>query len=90
MDGVLLAIGGTEDRGDSKMTSAIYAFHQDDKKWKHVGDMPFQCYGVDTLLLSGGGLLVVDGESQQVVKITVEGEPSCYEIVLIRIFFRSN
>ena len=46
----------------------------------HVGDMPFQCDMVDTLL-SGGGLLCVDGVSQQVFK--VEGKFSCNEIVLI-------
>ncbi|KAL5506638.1 hypothetical protein EMCRGX_G008338 [Ephydatia muelleri] len=65
-DGVLLAIGGAEDLSGSKKTSSIYGFHGDDKKWKHVGDMPFACSMVDTLLLSDGGLLVVDGCTQQV------------------------
>ena len=72
---MLLAIGGTED-GDvlsKKMTSAIHAFHHVDQKWQHVGDLPFKCSWVDTLLLPGGRLLVVDGDSQQVLKITVEG-----------------
>ncbi|KAL5506698.1 hypothetical protein EMCRGX_G008422 [Ephydatia muelleri] len=49
----------------SKKTSSIYGLHGDDKKWKHVGDMPFACSMVDTLLLSDGGLLVVDGSTQQ-------------------------
>ena len=69
-DGVLLAIGGTEDQLGSKDTS-IYGLHGDDKKWKHVGDMPFACSLVDTLLLSDGGLLVVDGHTEQVLRITV-------------------
>ena len=61
-DGVLLAIGGAEgDKHGSKKTSSIYGLHGDDKKWKHVGDMPFACSLVDTLLLSDGGLLMVDG-----------------------------
>ncbi|KAL5506815.1 hypothetical protein EMCRGX_G008559 [Ephydatia muelleri] len=72
-DGVLLAIGGTEDLRGSKKTSSIYGLHGDDKKWKHVGDMPFACSFVDTLLLSDGGLLVVDGHTQQVLRITVQG-----------------
>ena len=43
VDGVLLAIGGTEDQeGSKKMTSAIYALHPVDQKWQHVGDMPFE------------------------------------------------
>ena len=73
VDGVLLAIGGSEDEYGSKKTSAIYAFLHVDMKWQHVGDMPFKCTRVDTLLLSGGGLLVVDGHSRQVLKFTVEG-----------------
>ena len=71
VDGVLLAIGGKDK--DYSATSAIYAFHPYDQKWQHVGDMPFTCSDVDTLLLSGGRLLVVDGRNQQVVEITVEG-----------------
>ena len=77
-DGVLLAIGGTEDLSGSKKTSSIYGLHGDDKKWKHVGDMPFACSEVDTLLLSDGGLLVVDGFSQKVLRITVQGKYSLY------------
>ena len=75
VDGVLLAIGGAEDSDvlSKKKTSAIHAFHHVDQKWQHVGDLPFKCSWVDTLLLSGGRLLVVDGDSQQVLKITVEG-----------------
>ena len=74
VDGVLLAIGGQEDSTyGSQKPSAIHAFHHVDQKWQHVGDLPFKCSWVDTLLLSGGRLLVVDGDSQQVLKITVEG-----------------
>ena len=75
VEGVLLAIGGSEEDSwfSSEKTSAIYAFHHVDQKWQHVGDMPFKCSYVDSLLLSGGGLLVVDGDSRQVLKITVEG-----------------
>ena len=80
-DGVLLAIGGAEeDNYGSKKTSYIYGLHGDDKKWKHVGDMPFACSEVDTLLLSDGGLLVVDGRFQQVLRITVQGIYSLYWI----------
>ena len=79
-DGVLLAIGGGEYLNGSKDTSSIYGLHGDDKKWKHVGDMPFACYLVDTLLLSDGGLLVVDGNTQQVLRITVQGKYSLYWI----------
>ena len=79
-DGVLLAIGGAEDRSESKKTSSIYGLHGVDKKWKHVGDMPFACSMVDTLLLSDGGLLVVDGYTQQVLRITVQGKYSLYWI----------
>ena len=35
---------------------------------------------VDTLLLSDGGLLVVDGRTQQVLRITVQGKYSLYWI----------
>ena len=73
VDGRLLAIGGAEDRSDSKKTSAIHAFHHVDQKWQHVGDLPFKCSQMETLLLSGGRLLVVDGYSLQVLKVTVEG-----------------
>ena len=79
-DGVLLAIGGAEDQLGSEKTSSIYGFHGVDKKWKHVGDMPFACSLVDTLLLSDGGLLVVDGLTQQVLSSTVQGKYSLYWI----------
>ena len=75
VDGVLLAIGGQEGYDRSKKTSAIYALHPVDQKWQHVGDMPFECSQVDTLLLSGGRLLVVDWDSQRVLRVTVEGKP---------------
>ena len=79
-DGVLLAIGGAEHWSGSKKTSSIYGLHGVDKKWKHVGDMPFACSLVDTLLLSDGGLLVVDGDTLQVLRITVQGKYSFYWI----------
>ena len=80
-DGVLLAIGGAEgNEYRSKKTSSIYGLHGVDKKWKLVGDMPFACSMVDTLLLSDGGLLVVDGNTQQVLRITVQGKYSLYWI----------
>ena len=76
VDGILLAFGGREAEyeHDSKKTSAIYCFHHDgDQKWKHVGDLPFACSRVD-ILLQSGGLLMVDGSTQQVLKITVNGK----------------
>ena len=79
-DGVLLAIGGAEGWSGSNKTSSIYGLHGDDKKWKHVGDMPFTCFKVNTLLLSDGGLLVVDGYTTQVLRITVQGKYSFYWI----------
>eukprot|EP00731_Ephydatia_muelleri_P004057 Em0002g233a len=79
-DGVLLAIGGAEDLSGSKKTSSIYGLHGDDKKWKHLGDMPFACSQVDTLLLSDGGLLMVDGDTQQVLRITVQGLAKLFPI----------
>ena len=84
VDGVLLAIGG-EDQDESK-TSSIYGLHLDEKKWRHVGDLPFACSRVDTLLLSGGGLLMVDADTQQVLKITVQGKYYCTGIELIKLF----
>ena len=81
VDDVVLAIGGAEDQYGSQKTPAIYGLHHHAKKWEHVGDMPFACSWVDTLLLSGGGLLVVDGHSsQQVIKIAVEGKYCCTEL----------
>ncbi|KAL5480069.1 hypothetical protein EMCRGX_G023688 [Ephydatia muelleri] len=71
VQGVLLALGGLD---GLKKTSAIHAFHHYDQNWELVAHLPFACYSVDTLSLSGGGLLVVDGDSQQVLKITVEGK----------------
>ena len=82
VDGVLLAIGGQ----DGSKTSSIYGLHLEEKKWRHVGDMPFACSRVDTLLLSGGGLLMVDGYTQQVLKITVQGKYCCTGIELIKLF----
>ena len=74
-------IGGAEDKNGCQTTPAVYGFHHDDKKWKHIGDIPFECSFVDTLLLSGGGLLMVDGSStQQVLKITVKGNMDVLEL----------
>ena len=79
VDGVLLAIDGAESFfGTHEKTSSIFGLHDVDKKWKHVGDMPFACSRVDTLLLSDGGLLVVDGSTNKVLKITVLGKYSLY------------
>ena len=88
VDGVLLAIGGAEDLSGSMETSSIYGLHGDDKKWKHVGDMPFACSRVDTLLLSDGGLLVVDSSTQQVLRVTVQGKYSLYWIRINETTFR--
>ena len=82
VEGVLLAIGGAEDKDGSKKTATIYGFCQDDNRWEHIGDLPFACCWVDTLLLSGGGMLVVDGHSQQVLRIAVEGKYCCNEVKL--------
>ena len=68
-DGVLLDIGGSK-------ACSIYALHPFEQRWQYVGNMPFECSYVDTLPLSGGGLLVVDGDSQRVLRVTVEGK-SC-------------
>ena len=86
VDGVLLAVGGAEDQDGSKRTSAIHGLHFNDKKWKHIGDLPFACCWVDTLLLSEGSLLVVDRLSQQVLKIAVKGKYFCTKIQLIELF----
>ena len=85
VDGALLAIGGDGKEYRSKKTSSIYGLHLDEKMWRHVGDLPFACSMVDTLLLSGGGLFMVDGDAQQVLKITVQGKYCCtgIEIELI-------
>ena len=88
VDGVLLAFGGAEGLlYGSKNSPAIYGFHCDDQKWNHVGDLPLACSWVDTLLLSGGRLLMVDGSStQQVLKIAVEGKYFCTGIELFSLF----
>eukprot|EP00731_Ephydatia_muelleri_P012659 Em0006g1553a len=75
------AIGG--DDQDGSKTSSIYGLHLNEKKWRHVGDMPFACSWVDTLLLSGGGLLMVDGDTQHVLKITVQGLAKLFPITPI-------
>ena len=64
-------------------TSAIYAFSHTDQKWHWVGDMPFECSYADTLQLPGGKLLLVDGVSQRVLRITVQGKKWSNEAVLI-------
>eukprot|EP00731_Ephydatia_muelleri_P012519 Em0006g1413a len=68
---------------DGSKTSSIYGLHLDEKKWRHVGDLPFACSMVDTLLLSGGGLLMVDAVTQQVLKITVQGLAKLFPITPI-------
>lgn len=81
VDGVLLALGGSND-SESKLnnagTSAIYAFDPTDQKWQRVGEMPFECSSVNTLLLSEERLLVIDGRSLRVLVVTVKGMPSWY------------
>ncbi|KAL5499418.1 hypothetical protein EMCRGX_G010828 [Ephydatia muelleri] len=90
VDGVLLAIGGTDQDG-SRNTSSIYGLHLDGKKWRHIGDLPFACSMVDTLLLSGGGLLMVDGDTQQVLKITVQGLAKLFPIIpILKVFDKSQ
>ena len=76
VDGVLLAIGGNQRAEGHEKTSAIHAFHPVNKKWMHIGNLPFACSYVDTLLLSNGGLLVVDGDSQKVVTVIAKGKMS--------------
>ena len=83
VDGVLLAIGGTDQ--DGSKTSSIYGLHLDEKKWRHVGNLPFACSWVDTLLLSGE-LLMVEGNAQHVLKITVQGKYCLTGIELIKLF----
>ena len=77
VDGVLLAIGGAKGQSGSEKTSAIYALHPIDKRWQHIGELPFGCSSVDTLLLSEGRLLIVDGDSQRVLRVSVEGRSYC-------------
>ena len=75
VEGHVLAVGGTEDRDGSKKTSEIYAFRDADQNWQHVGDMPFKCSWVDTLLLSGSGALVVDMcGTHEALEISSEGK----------------
>ena len=74
---MLFAIGGEGKEYESRKTFSIYGLHLDEKKWKHIGDLLFACSRVDILLLSGGGLLMVDGNTQQVLKITVQGKYVC-------------
>ena len=69
---MLLAIGGTQDLEGEEKSSAIYAYDHEDQKWHHVGDMPFKCCFGDTLFQSGQRLLMVDGDSQKMLKITVD------------------
>ena len=77
LDGVLLAIGGSEGQIGSRKVNGIHAFHAIDRKWRHIGDLPFECSNVETLPLSGGSLLVVDGDSKGVLKVTAEGRYYC-------------
>ena len=77
VDDVLLAIGGAEDRYESRMTSAIYAFLHVDQKWIYIGDLPLQFAYLDTLLLREGALLIADGCNRHVWKVTVNGKQCC-------------
>ena len=70
---MLLAIGGTQDTKGEKKTSSICAYHPDVQKWQHVGKMPFKGSFLNSLLLSGGEFIVVDGDSKQVLQIIVKG-----------------
>lgn len=71
VDGILLAIGGEDE--SHKVTSTICAFHLIDKKWQRVGNLPFECSFVDSLLLSSGELLVIDGKNQRALKVEAKG-----------------
>ena len=85
---MLLAIGGGGEGG--KMSSAIYAFKNTDQKWHWLGDMPFECSYADTLQLSVGKLLLVDGVSRRVLGITAEGKTCCYEMYFTTSICRSD
>ena len=82
VDGVLLALGGAEGQSGSRKFNTIYGFHPIQKVWQHVGDMPFECSFVDSLLMTDNSLLVADGDSQKVLKITVEGNPCLSQTLL--------
>ena len=96
VDGVLLAIGGEDGYRRLDMTSAICAFNPVDQKWQCIervliGGKPFKCSFANTLLLSEGSLLVVHGDSQQVLKIiVVKGKSCCNRIVLSKSICRSG
>ena len=76
VNGVLLAIGGQDQSPASKKTSAIYAFSQRLHTWLYVGDLPFECSLVDSLVY-GDDLVVVDGGSGRAVQGKVNGECPC-------------
>ena len=74
--------GGSDNGGDNddddyedepNKTSSIYAFEPALNTWRHVGDLPFEASNVDALCLSGGDLLVVDGDSGCVVRSKRKG-----------------
>ena len=71
--GVLLAIGGQDLSSASKKITSIYALYPIFQTWKYVGDMPFECSLVDSLVYQGD-LVVVDGKSGRVVIGKVNGE----------------
>ena len=65
--------GGSDDKDEPNKTSSIYAFEPALNTWRHVGDLPFEASNVDALCLSGGDLLVVDGDSGRVVRSKRKG-----------------
>ena len=67
--------GGSDDKDEPNKTSSIYAFEPALNTWRHVGDLPFEASNVDALCLSGGDLLVVDGDSGRVVRSKRKGTP---------------
>ena len=78
---MLLTIGGYS---GLEKSSGIYALQPEDNKWKLVEKMPYPCFLLD-IIPSGGGLFVIDGDSKNVLQITVEGESFCYAIVFISV-----
>ena len=73
---MLLAIGGQDNNpSSSKKTSSIHALSLSLRAWLHVGDVPFECSLVDSVVLpGGGGLGVIDGAGRQMVQGSVKGE----------------
>lgn len=67
VDDVLLAIGGKDNEGCSRMkTCTIYALNE--LGWHYMGEMSVKAYWVDVAVLPEGDILVVDGCSRTVMK----------------------